>query len=145
MITWTLRRLARTNDGSVLLETALTLMVLLILIFGIIDLGRALYTESNLISAAREGARYAAVDPTVANNDPNVRAVVEAHFSPFGGPALTDANVVVNDSVVAGLIVSVRVTVTYPFTWISPLPRLLGWGSGTTRNLHSQAEYRFEQ
>jgi Flp pilus assembly protein TadG len=140
-----LRRLARNDQGSVLLETALTLMILLMLMFGIIDLGRALYTESNLVSAAREGARYAAVDPTVTNNDPNVIAIVKAHFSPFGGPALTDANVVVNDSVVAGSLVSVRVTVTYPFTWISPLPRLIGWGNGTTRNLHSQAEYRFEQ
>jgi Flp pilus assembly protein TadG len=137
-----LHRLAPNDEGSVLLETALTLGILLVLVFGIIDMGRALYTESNLVSAAREGARYAAVDPTVQNADTMIKRIVRQHFSPFGGDTLKDPNITVQTVVVGGNISSIQVHVAYPFTWISPLPRLLGWSS--TRNLNSQAEYRFE-
>ena len=52
------------QDGSVILETALMITVLLILMFGMVDFGRVMYTSNSLISAAREGARSGAVLPS---------------------------------------------------------------------------------
>ena len=43
------------QDGSVILETAMMLTVILILTFGMVDFGRVMYTSNSLISAAREG------------------------------------------------------------------------------------------
>jgi hypothetical protein len=53
------------NRGQDLVEFALIFPFLAIIIFGIIDLGRATYYYSALQNAAREGARYAIVHPDV--------------------------------------------------------------------------------
>jgi Flp pilus assembly protein TadG len=47
--------------GSALAETAVVMTVLLMLMFGIIDFGRALYTYSFVAQLARQGARWAIV------------------------------------------------------------------------------------
>ena len=48
----------RTRDrGSVAVEFALVLPVLLLIVFGIIDFGRALNAQIELTGAAREGAQ----------------------------------------------------------------------------------------
>ena len=41
-----LRRLASGRDGSVILETAIMISMLLMLMFGIVDLGRVLFAEN---------------------------------------------------------------------------------------------------
>ena len=147
-----LRRFARSENGSVILETALVLTILLLLMFGVFDVGRALYTANGLISAAREGARFAAVDANVATDVTPTKNVVIARFSPFGGSALTAAQITVTPvynggSCAApssgGLPQSICVTAAYPFTWITPIPRLLGWSSNT-RTITGKAEYRYE-
>lgn len=145
-----LRGFARSQDGSVILETALMLTVLLILLFGIADVGRVLYTANNAVSAAREGARVAAVTASISASgvQDNIKDTVIAHFSAyrFGGVALTRDSVTVEALTVAGgtAVQAVRVTVSYPFTWITPIPRLLSWGSSNTRAIRGQAEYRYE-
>ena len=53
------RNVLRSEDGSVILETAMMMTVILILTFGMVDFGRVMYTSNSLISAAREGARLA--------------------------------------------------------------------------------------
>jgi len=53
-------RLRRT-DGSTVVEMALLLPILLLIIFGVTEFGRAVMTTNVLNSAAREGARLAAV------------------------------------------------------------------------------------
>ena len=138
-----LRRLVRSRDGSVILETALMITILLMLMFGIIDLGRALFTENNLVSAAREGARYGASYPTNPPNTDSILARVEGHFSPFGGPALTASNVTITLLPASGPpYESVRVRVAYAFKWITPIQKLVG---KMTDSLHAQAEYHLEQ
>lgn len=64
------------DRGAVAIEFALLLPVLLLLLFGIIDFGRALNASITLTQAAREGARLAAVAD--ANGVPNTRATVTA-------------------------------------------------------------------
>lgn len=140
------RRFIRSRDGSVILETALMITILLMLMFGIVDMGRALFSENNLVSAAREGARYAAIDPAVNGGTDTTKKIVKQHFSSFGD-TLLDANIVRTTIIDgSGNIAAVRVTITYPFKWITPLPRLIHWtnGGSYTTNLHAQAEYRYE-
>ena len=49
--------------GQSLVEFALILPLFMLIIFGIFDLGRAIYAYSALHNSAREGARYGAVHP----------------------------------------------------------------------------------
>src|SRR5512135_3673178 len=49
--------------GQSLVELAAGLLVLLILVMGIIDLGRALFYYTTLRDAAQEGAVYGAINP----------------------------------------------------------------------------------
>jgi TadE-like protein len=50
------------TGGQALVETALVLPLFLLLIFGLIDLGRFVITDHMLSQAAREGARLGAVE-----------------------------------------------------------------------------------
>jgi Flp pilus assembly protein TadG len=52
-------RLRRQEHGGVAVEFAILLPVFLVLLFGIIDAGQALYMKQVITSASREGARYA--------------------------------------------------------------------------------------
>lgn len=145
-----LRRLVKDRDGSVLLETALMITILLMLTFGIVDLGRVLYTENNLVSAAREGSRYAAVDVNLSSSFADTLAVkdtVIAHFSPFGGTAMTRAMISTTPQGGGPPAASMIVLVKYPFTWITPIPRLLRWTTNASfvDTLHAQAQFRYEQ
>ena len=60
-----LRELGRThnNKGQAMVETALVLMLLVVLIFGMTEFGRAMYTKNMLNNAARAAARAAVVTP----------------------------------------------------------------------------------
>jgi Flp pilus assembly protein TadG len=51
----------RSESGSALIEAALSITVLLILLFGVIEISLALYSYHFISNAAREGTRYAVV------------------------------------------------------------------------------------
>lgn len=55
------KRRLRNERGSALIEAALSITVLLILLFGIIEISLALYSYHFISNAAREGTRYAVV------------------------------------------------------------------------------------
>jgi len=57
------RRLAR---GQTLVETALVLPLFLMVVFGIIVLGTGLFYQQQVVNAAREAARYAAIHSATA-------------------------------------------------------------------------------
>jgi Flp pilus assembly protein TadG len=57
-------RRTRRDRGAVAVEFALLFPILLLLIFGMIDFGRALNAQITLTQAARTGARLAAVGST---------------------------------------------------------------------------------
>jgi|RhiMethySRZTD1v2_1073278.scaffolds.fasta_scaffold233027_3 Flp pilus assembly protein TadG len=64
------RRLSNTNErGTTMAEFALISAVFFMIIFGIIEFGRLLYTHNALTDATRRGARYAALhkEATVGN------------------------------------------------------------------------------
>lgn len=57
----------RIERGSTLVEFALVLIVLMLMMFGIIDFARALYTYHFVANVAREGTRYAIVRGATCN------------------------------------------------------------------------------
>ena len=52
----------RRSDGQAMVEFALLAFVLVLLIFALFDVGRAIYAYNALSNAAREGARIAIID-----------------------------------------------------------------------------------
>ena len=73
----------RLKNGQVLVETAIILPLLLVLLFGLVDFGRAMYTKNTLNNAARSGVRVAAVTSPLTPSSPT------SLFSSNGEPANT--------------------------------------------------------
>lgn len=62
------RRSGKRTRGQSLVEFALTLPIFLLVVFGLIDLGRAVYVNNSLAEAARDGARYGSVQARAWND-----------------------------------------------------------------------------
>lgn len=63
------RTATRSECGSTLVELALVLIVFLLLLFGIVDMGRLLYTYHFLDHAAKSATRWAAVNGYTCSQD----------------------------------------------------------------------------
>jgi len=96
--------------GSSLVEMALTLPMLLLLLFGVLDLGRAVYAQNVITNAAREGARFGAIAPgdSQAIQTQTETAIVGLDMSAVTVTVTQTSN-------------TIRVTVTYQFNSITPL------------------------
>lgn len=55
------------TKGQAMVEMAFVIFILVLLVFGITEFGRALYTKNTLTNAARAGARQAVVTPGLTN------------------------------------------------------------------------------
>lgn len=99
--------------GANLVEFALVLPLLVLLLVGVADFGRAFNNYIIITNASREGARYASRFPWL-ENDIEQAAIREA--ANFGVP-LTTANVTVN-GVGATRSQPIEVVVTYDFPTI---------------------------
>jgi len=96
----------------------LLLPLLLLLVFGIIDFGRAINTQITLTQAAREGARLAAL------GQPNVVSGTQAAAT---GLNLSPTNIAVQFCPAnATQAVDAKVTITYPFTFLTPVGAIAG-------------------
>ena len=62
----TLPRAVTSAEGIALVEFALILPILILLLVGILDTGRAVNAYVTISNASREGARYVALNPTAA-------------------------------------------------------------------------------
>jgi len=75
-----IRRIHRRGDGrgQGLVEFALVIPMFLLMLFGVVDMGRVIWAFDSLSNAAREGARYASVhgaaDVTICPTGPNLGA-----------------------------------------------------------------------
>jgi Flp pilus assembly protein TadG len=75
----------RTQSGVALIELAITIGVLVTIVFGITEFGRAIYQYNTLAKAARDAVRYLS---TKAPGD--ATGIAEAQcFAVFGNPACT--------------------------------------------------------
>jgi len=125
------RRLARSaarDRGAAAVELALLLPVLLLLVFGIIDFGRALNAQITLTQAAREGARIAAL------GESNVVSGTQAAATGLSPVAVT----VTSCPAGAGTGVNAVVKASYSFSFVTPLSAIagiLGSSLGSTMTL----------
>jgi len=137
------------ESAGPIVEFALIFPVLLVVITGIIDLGRAYYTRNALVSAVREGARFAAVQSNPCGVTQAVATRVVNAFVPVGGAALTADRVSVEPVPSAacgnspvGRVESIRVRISgYTFTPITPLYQIL---KISTPSLSAAAQFRWE-
>ena len=144
----TLRGFARDERGSVILETAIMLLVLLMFAFGIIDFGRVMYVSNSLTNATRDATRWASVQqviPTAATVQDDVRVKFNSYT--FGGPALTQGNVSVTPPSSGCSPNTFTVLTSYPFNWLTPLPRLMRWTTTSTpmtSTIHAKSIFKWE-
>ncbi|MGQ9493012.1 MAG: TadE/TadG family type IV pilus assembly protein [Anaerolineae bacterium] len=115
--------------GQSLVEFALCLSLLIMILLGVFDLGRAFQAYIVITNAAREGAYYGAMHPSDSNGIVT-RVISEAQGS---GIALNANNVSISSTGISGT--PMCVTVWYDFTLLSSF--LLG---GRTIRLQSCAE-----
>ena len=112
-----MRRRIRNQRGAALLETAITLPIILLISIGIFEFGRAYQTWQVLTNAAREGARVAIIS---GNNEEHVRTVVRRYMSDGRLTGVDTAMIAINRNVeVAGWASGgSQVTINYPFQFI---------------------------
>lgn len=130
--------------GATLVESAVVLGVLLTLLFGIIDFGRALYTYSFVAQVARQGARWAIVrgsNCTMLDHCPaqSGSGDIQPYVQSLSAGATNGSNLSASlsfpscsGSNAPGCVA--QVTVTYPFSFMLP-----GLPAGTL-NISSTSE-----
>jgi Flp pilus assembly protein TadG len=121
--------------GQALVEFSLALIPFLLILMGIIDLGRGIYMSSGVTQAAREIARTTAVHPCntgscTLGNSAETQATIAAQrglVPGLGGPASTITFVCTNisDVVESGTTCPpgkfIRITVSVPYAALTPV------------------------
>ena len=98
----------RSERGAAAVEFALILPILVMLVFGITEFGRAFQVQATLASAAREGARVMALQ-----NDPVAARTAVRSASTSLGSVLTDAQIAVTPTTCSAAGATVTVTISY--------------------------------
>jgi len=117
--------------GASLVETTIVMGVILALLFGIIEFGRAMYTYAFVAQIAREGARWAIVRGSQCTQLDHCNASksdIQTYVQSLSEGATNASSIAATaawGSCPAGLSgnapgCSVTVTVTYPFTFVAP-------------------------
>jgi len=136
--------------GSALIETALTLPLLLLVSVSIFEFGRAYQTWQILTNAAREGARLAVLPNTSVGD---VQSRVSDYMQAGQLPDYASATISVDQgqtiNIGAGTASASLVTVQYPFNFmvLNPVARLVAPAStlgGAALTLTATAEMRNE-
>jgi len=128
------------NRGQGLIEFALLLPVFLLLLFGMVEFGRAYMTKNILTGAAREAVRRAAVQANSADalNEAQIRAQEVLNSAGIYGAVVT----VIDNNV--GPEPSVEVLITYNFPIL--VGGLFGFtGPGNVIPLSSETSMRRER
>ena len=134
----------RNERGAALLETAVTLPLILLISVAIFEFGRAYQHQQVLTNAAREGARIAVLP---GYTDEQVNTAVRTYLT-RGGLTAVDPAITRTEPVGPGT--ASRVTINYPFNFIvlNPVARLVAPASTAGRgtlNMQASALMRNEQ
>jgi len=115
----------RSDAGAAAVEFALVIPLLLTLVFGVVEFGRAYNVQNSLSAAAREGVRVMAI-----SND-SVAATAATEQAAVLTPAVTDSQVSISPATCTPGS-TVTVTVTYPMAYMTGFfpgsPTLTGTG-----------------
>ena len=121
-------RLIRNQRGAALLETAITLPIILLVSVAIFEFGRAYQTWQVLTNAAREGARVAVIFGTT---DEQIKTAVTS-YAQIGGVAVDVKEIAIDrNSPLGAEWTGTKVTVAHPFQFIvlNPVARLVAANS----------------
>jgi Flp pilus assembly protein TadG len=115
----------RSQKGAALLETAITIPMVLLVCVGIFEFGRAYQTWQVLTNAAREGARAAII---LGSTDADVTLRVRNYMQGGSLPNYATATVTITRNVaLTGSDTASQVHISYPFQFIvlNPVVRLV--------------------
>jgi Flp pilus assembly protein TadG len=139
------KRRCKKETGAAAVEFAIVCFLLFTLVFGIIDFGFAFFSWNTAANAAREGARKAAVTNDMGAVRDRVmetstgldqsKMTVTIECGPAGGGSYGACGAQTEDDLV-------RVTVKYDYSYLTPLPTMIGLGQ--TLTVTSTSESRFE-
>ena len=130
-------RLMKNQRGAALLETAITLPLILLVCVAIFEFGRAYQTWQVLTNAAREGARVAVLQDS---SDAQIRSAVKS-YATIGGVAVVDAEIAINRAAAAGDFQGSEITVSHPFNFmvLNPIAKMVTKGAKTGEALTMEA------
>jgi Flp pilus assembly protein TadG len=127
----------RFETGQAMVEFALTALIFFTVIFGVIDLGRAVFEYNLLASSAREGARVAVIQNNTDSDVINRAVDSSAGFIGSGDVTISGSRSCTTDP--CG---SVTVSIQHTFTPVTPLIGTLIGGSIT---LHASSTMVMER
>jgi len=107
----------REQRGATAVEFALIVPLLIVLVLGIAEFGRAFQVQGTLSAAAREGVRVMALQ-----NDPAAARTAVRNAASSLDPTITDAEITISPSscpTVNGGSTSVRLTISYPMPYLT--------------------------
>ena len=130
--------LRKNERGAALIETAITIPMILLIAVGIFEFGRAYQTWQVLTNAAREGARQAIL---LDKTDADVQTTVQSYMKAGGLPKYATAGVVIERNVALGTNTASRITVNYPFQFmvLNGVAKLVAKGSTAGKPLTMQS------
>jgi len=143
------RRRWSSARGTAIIETAVTLPLLLLVAVGIFEFGRAYQTWQILTNAAREGARVAVL-PYYGTGAPEARVRQYLDSGQLPNASSASVSVTTNTVNIGGISTAntAVVTVTYPFNFVvlQPIAALVVNGStlASAVTLTARAEMRIE-
>ena len=105
--------------GQTLVEFALIIPLVLMLLLGFLDLGRAIFYYSSLSNAVREGTRQGIVMESVGNQDPRLISIVSEYAFGLGPTNVVTIDVsVTNDA--DGYRDTLQITANHCFVPVTP-------------------------
>ena len=113
-------RCRRNRRGAAAVEFAIVAPVFFLMVFGMIEFGRALMVQQVLTNASREGARVGVLDSPTPTRD-QVLSTVNTYLQSAG---ISGSTVTINptEPTTAGYGMPVTVTIQVPFSNVSWLP-----------------------
>ena len=141
-----MRTRLRNERGAALLETAITIPIILLIAVGIFEFGRAYQTSQVLTNAAREGARLAVIS---GSTDADITTRVRNYMQAGSLPNYGTAAVTINRSVkLTAVDTGSQIQIDYPFQFmvLNPVARLVVRSStlGTPLTMSAVAVMRNE-
>jgi len=138
------RGIAGNQRGQALAETGIVIVLLLLLIMGVVEFGRAFMVTNMIVHAARDGARTAAVVPTTqrdsSGNITNTTAIKTSVRNQIAGVVGTSvaSTLTINVTQAAGPppVVTLQVTGNIPF--------ILHWAGFTNYTINRSVTFRDE-
>lgn len=136
----------RNQRGQALAETGIVIVLLLLLVMGVVEFGRAFMVSNMIVHAARDGARTAAV---VAPTDRDSSGIINSSkTSAIVDSVRTSIAAVVGATTAAGLSISVNQAAGPPPTVAvqvnGDIPFILHWAGFTNYTINRSVTFRDE-